>query len=213
MKVPSWWQKAERRRQKAKGRRQKAEGRRQKAEGKRQKAEGRRQKAETATRLAAWQRRNSHAYPAHLPFQARFSAAAGGIGYAIRICMEKPFDIRERTFLFACDAVRAFPERDLEPRTLRIWLQFVSAATSGGAHLEEAEAASSRAHFVTLNRGALRELREARYWLRIIKATKLSGHEKTGCLIDEGSELVAIVTTIVKTASAKLKRKSKRPGS
>jgi four helix bundle protein len=84
---------------------------------------------------------------------------------------------------------------------------------SGGAHLEEAEAASSRAHFVTLNRGALRELREARYWLRIIRATKLCGHEKTGCLIDEASELVAIVTTIVKTASAKLKKKGPRPGS
>ena len=127
--------------------------------------------------------------------------------------MNKPFDIRERSFLFACDAVLAFPDGRLEPRTLRIWLQCVSAATSGGAHLEEAEAASSRAHFVTLNRGALRELREARYWLRIIRATKLSGHEQVSGLLEEASELVAIVTTIVKTASAKLRRRSAKPGS
>jgi four helix bundle protein len=139
--------------------------------------------------------------------------SAVGIGHAIGIRMGKPFDIRERTFLFACDAVLAFPDGHLEPRTLRVWLQCVSAATSGGAHLEEAEAASSRAHFVTLNRGALRELREARYWLRIIRATKLSRHEMVGSLIDEVSELVAIVTTIVKKASAKLKRRSAKPGS
>lgn len=61
---------------------------------------------------------------------------AGGIRYAIPIRMEKPFDIRERTFLFACDAVLAFPDGHLEPRTLRVWLQCVSAATSGGAHLD-----------------------------------------------------------------------------
>ena len=127
--------------------------------------------------------------------------------------MAKPFDIRERSFLFACDAVNAYPNTGLEPRTLRIWLQFLAAATSGGSHLEEAEAASSRAHFVTLNRGALRELREAHYWLRLIVATRLTGCDQAGRLIDEASELVAIVTTIVKTASSKLNRSSARPGS
>jgi len=34
-----------------------------------------------------------------------------------------------------------------------------------------AEAAASRTHFVTLSRGALRELREACYWIRLIGAT------------------------------------------
>ena len=55
--------------------------------------------------------------------------------------MPKPFDIRERAFAYACDAVNAFPAARLDSKTLRIWMQFVSAATSGGAHLEEADAA------------------------------------------------------------------------
>jgi four helix bundle protein len=88
----------------------------------------------------------------------------------------------------------------------------ISAAASGGAHLEEAEAASSRAHFVTLNRGALRELREAYFWLRLIVATKTTGYEAAARLIPEADELVAIVTTIVKRASAKLRRRSAQPG-
>jgi len=127
--------------------------------------------------------------------------------------MEKPFDIRERAFQFACAAIAAFPgDRHLDGPTWRVWSQLVSAATSVGAHLEEAEAASSRAHFVTLNRGALRELREARYWLRLVAATQLRHHEGVPSLERESSELIAIVTTIVKRASVNLPAPSKRPG-
>jgi four helix bundle protein len=117
--------------------------------------------------------------------------------------MPKPFDIRERTFVFACDIVAAFPaERSLPPPAWRVWTQLLAAGTSVGAHLEEADAASSRAHFISLNRGALRELREARYWLRLIAAAKLTNHERASGLLDEATELIAILCTIVKRASA-----------
>ncbi len=126
--------------------------------------------------------------------------------------MDKPYDIRARSFLFACEAVLAFPKGRLEQPDSRIWLQLISAATSGTAHLEEAEAASSRAHFVTLNRGALRELREALFWLRLIVTTRRTSHEAAARLIPEANELVAIVTSIVKRASAKLRGRRARPG-
>ncbi len=125
--------------------------------------------------------------------------------------MAKPFDIKKRTFLFACDALVAYPDEPLKGRAERAWLQFTAAATSGGAHLEEAEAAASRAHFVTLSRGALREIREANYWIRLIYAAELPGSNSAPALIAESEELIAIVTTIVKRASAKLKN-GKKPG-
>jgi four helix bundle protein len=126
--------------------------------------------------------------------------------------VEKPYDIKLRTFQYACDVVRAYPKTKMDPGTQRIWLQFLAAATSGGAHLEEADAAASRIHFVTLARGSLRELRESNYWIRIIEATKLEGCENSHSLKAESSELVAILTTIVRRASQKLKRNDKRPG-
>ncbi len=117
--------------------------------------------------------------------------------------MPKPFDIRERAFRFACEIVAAFPDkRPLDPASWRTWSQLIAAGTSVGAHLEEADAASSRRHFITLNRGALREAREARYWLRLIAATQRAGHEQTPALEQEASELVAIISTIVRNASA-----------
>jgi hypothetical protein len=47
-------------------------------------------------------------------------------------------------------------------------------------------------------RGALREMRESNYWLRIISATELMGHRPIGPLINESEELVAILSTIVR---------------
>lgn len=126
--------------------------------------------------------------------------------------MDKPYDIRERAFEYACAAVRAYPADRIDPRSQRIWLQFVSAATSVGAHLEEAEAAASRAHFITLNRGALREVREAKYWIRLIAATRLAAWESAPPLISEAAELVAILTTIVKRASTRLSADKPQPG-
>ena len=154
-------------------------GARQKAKGKRQKAEGRRQKAETA--FAASSVKSRICKPDGLRWRSPSDCARNmrGIAVAVQAAVAKPFDIRERAFLFGCDVVRAFPtERPLEPPAWRIWSQAVSAATSVSAHLEEADAASSRTHFVSLNRGALREAREARYWLRLIAETKLRNHER-----------------------------------
>jgi hypothetical protein len=97
----------------------------------------------------------------------------------------------QRTFLFASEALLAYPTDHLNARTERAWLQFVAAA--------------NRAHFVTLTRGALRELREANYWIRLIQATRLHGWNAAAPLIAESTELIAILTTIVKKAAQKLR--------
>jgi four helix bundle protein len=112
----------------------------------------------------------------------------------------KPYEIRDRTFLFACAVVSAFPRARLDTPSLKVWSQLIASATSTGAHLEEAAAGGSRAHFISITRGGLREMRESLYWLRIIDATRLAGHEATVPLIGEATELTAILTTIVKNA-------------
>ena len=116
----------------------------------------------------------------------------------------KPYEIKERLFLFSCDVIRAFPRNSqLDAASLHTWRQLISSATSAGAHLEEAHAGGSRAHFISLTRGGLREMRESNYWLRIISVTKLKGWEGSGPLIQESNELVAILTTIVRNSLLK----------
>jgi hypothetical protein len=42
----------------------------------------------------------------------------------------------------------------------------------------------------------------ANYWLRIIAATRLTGHQSVPVLLEESSELVAILTAIVRNTVA-----------
>lgn len=110
----------------------------------------------------------------------------------------KPFEIKPRVFIFACDIVRAFPKRRLDPPSLKVWSQLIASATSSGADLEEASAGGSRAHFLSLMRGGLREMRESHYWLRVLSATNLEGSTQIAPLVDEARELVATLSTIVR---------------
>ena len=110
----------------------------------------------------------------------------------------KPYEIKERTFQFSCDVIRAYPRVRLDLASLKVWAQLIAAATSSGAHLEEAAAGGSRAHFLSLNRGALREMRESNYWLRVLIATELQNFRQVQPLLAESRELVAIISTIVR---------------
>lgn len=110
----------------------------------------------------------------------------------------KPYAIRPRVFLFACDVIRAFPRFRLDPPSLKVWTQMIAATTSVGAHLEEAASGGSRAHFLSLTRGALREMRESNYWIRLAIATELQGFATLKPLASESHELIAILATIVR---------------
>jgi len=78
--------------------------------------------------------------------------------------------------------------------------QLVDSGTSIGANLEEADAAQSRADFISKCSIALKEARESHYWLRLMRATRKIDNET---LLAEWNELVAILTTIVRKTRAK----------
>src|SRR4051812_35591117 len=62
----------------------------------------------------------------------------------------KPYDIHQRVFIFACETIAAFPKERLDTPSLKVWSQLIASATSSGAHLEEAAAGGTRAHFLAL---------------------------------------------------------------
>jgi four helix bundle protein len=110
----------------------------------------------------------------------------------------KPYDIRQRAFLFACESValcRLLAERGYVMR--RLAAQLVDAAGSVGANLEEASEGQSKADFISKNYIALKECREACYWLRLISASDEDVRPHATPLIHESRELIAILTAIV----------------
>ncbi len=82
--------------------------------------------------------------------------------------------------------------------------QLISAGTSCGANYEEGCGAESRSDFIHKMSIVLKELKETRYWLRLILRTKMLGSTFTESSLDECGQLCAIVGKSVSTAKKKL---------
>jgi four helix bundle protein len=112
---------------------------------------------------------------------------------------QPPFEIRERTFLFAVRTVKLVKQFPRSVEGTEVGRQLVRAATSVGANVEEAHGAESQRDFIHKMGIACKEVRESRYWLRIVKASILD-HDEVECLLQESDELVRILSTIITKA-------------
>jgi four helix bundle protein len=106
-------------------------------------------------------------------------------------------DIRDRSFRFACSVVRVALELPPRPGVRCLVDQLVKSGTSAGANLEEAKAASSTREFIRLVEIALRESREAVYWLRICVALRLGPTRDIDELRGEGEQIKLILGAII----------------
>ena len=134
---------------------------------------------------------------------------------ARRRMREKPFDIRERSYLFARDVIAFARARsdscDFVMR--RLLLQLVGAAGSVGANLAEAADAQSKPDFVSKNCIALKEAREAKFWLSLIRdGTPQQPTAPVTALIDEADALRRILAAIVLTSKRTPTRGERKRG-
>jgi four helix bundle protein len=106
-------------------------------------------------------------------------------------------NIKERTFNFALRAVNLVKRL---PKTIAgnvLGKQFIRSATSIGANCEEAHAGYTKDDFVFKLNIALREAREAHYWLRLIKASSLVEPRELDSMIDEAEQIKKVLGSIV----------------
>jgi len=116
---------------------------------------------------------------------------------------KKP-DIQSRAFTFACQIIKLYLSLLKNKGAVEVLgKQVLRSGTSIGANLEEAVAGQSKADFVSKCSIALKEARETKYWLRLLIETNLLPAKELNPLLKESSELVAILTTIVKNVRIK----------
>ena len=111
----------------------------------------------------------------------------------------RPADIRSRSFQYALRALKLYRYLD-ERKDSAGWLlakQYVRAATSIGANLQEAASGESRADFIHKHGVAQKEARESLYWLELMAQSGLVPRSRIEPLIQETNELIAIVTAII----------------
>ena len=110
---------------------------------------------------------------------------------------EKPYDLRERLFLFACLIIRVVQFLHTRgPVTVALSEQLLKCGTSAGANYEEADDGNSPRDKLAKRKIVLRELKETRFRLRVLRRAGFLLPAQDPVL-NEAHELVKIVAAIV----------------
>ena len=113
--------------------------------------------------------------------------------------VDKSKDILKRSFNYTLRAVKLY--QFLQEQTKGAgWIlgrQYLRAASSIGANVEEAQAAESRADFIHKLGISQKEARESLYWLRVLAASELVPSERIEPLTRETEELLNVITSII----------------
>jgi four helix bundle protein len=89
--------------------------------------------------------------------------------------------------------------------------QMSRAGTSVGSNACEADEALTVPEFVHRLGGALKELSETKYWLRMVARRRWVKPERLSGLIDEGDQLTRIIATIIMRTNANNAARRKKP--
>ena len=113
---------------------------------------------------------------------------------------EKPYDLRERLFQFACVIIRVVPFLHTRgPVASALSYQVLKCGTSAGANYEEADDGSSDRDILAKRKVALREIKETRFRLRVLRKCELLTSDQDP-VIKESDELVKILATLVRNS-------------
>ncbi len=111
----------------------------------------------------------------------------------------EPRDIQGRSFKYALRAIKLYQhlQKQKDGAGWIIGKQYLRAACSIGANIEEAQGGESRADFVHKLGIAQKEARESLFWLRLLADSGIVSKPKLRPLIGETEELVSVITAIV----------------
>jgi four helix bundle protein len=111
---------------------------------------------------------------------------------------EPPKDIVVRTFDFAVSVIQLCVKLDERPGVGRVLMsQILRAGTSVAANVEEAQAAQSKADFVSKLSIALKDARETHLRLRLLVPAKVIAPSDLKPLIQEADEIKRVIGAII----------------
>lgn len=106
------------------------------------------------------------------------------------------FDRLVKIGVQAIELAQALPST---PSAKHVGHQLVRSATSAGANYQEARGAESRNDFTHKLGVALKETREAHYWLRLVQDAGMTAEDRLGPLLRETQELTQILASSIRT--------------
>lgn len=113
------------------------------------------------------------------------------------------YDLEDRTLKFSVDLVKILKKFPNDIINSKIISQLTASGTSIGANYMEAIGAESKKDFRHKIYISLKEAKETRYWLKILKEVSLSFQNEIKSLLQESHELVLIFSKIISNTNTK----------
>ena len=112
--------------------------------------------------------------------------------------------IADKSFHFAVRVVKLYQYLCAKNEYI-LSKQLLRCGTSIGANAHEAISAQSTNDFIAKLSISLKEARETVYWLRLLTETSYLTEKESKSVIQECNEIIAILTSIIKTSKTKIK--------
>jgi len=114
----------------------------------------------------------------------------------------KPYDLEDRTLLFAKDVIEFVGKVPRNLANNEIAKQLIRSAGSVGANYIEANEALGRKDFLMRVKISRKEAKESCYWIKLltVPASLVSNQE---AMLQEGMELVKILSSIIEKSNPK----------
>ncbi|RZK53431.1 MAG: four helix bundle protein [Pedobacter sp.] len=112
---------------------------------------------------------------------------------------EKTYDIKIRSYQFSKAIINFISSVKFERLYFSIFDQLLRSATSIGANVVEGKAGSSKKDFKNFYNIALKSANETKYWICIIRDTKVAetNKEQMNELLNEADEISKILASII----------------
>lgn len=118
---------------------------------------------------------------------------------------DRVYDLKKRTYLYALEIIRFLESLSKDYISQVIGKQLLRSATSVGANIIEAQAASSRKDFINFYNHALKSANESKFWRGLIKDSGKASPDMIAPFLNETNELANILAASILTMKGKKK--------
>ena len=116
------------------------------------------------------------------------------------------FSLRETAFAsFAVRVVKLYKYLCDEKKEYVLSKQLLRSGTSIGANINEAQEGQSKNDFISKLSIALKEARESKYWIELLKETEFLTTKEADNLLDDLIEILKLLTSVIKSTKENIK--------
>lgn len=110
--------------------------------------------------------------------------------------------LANKSFAFAVRIVKLYKHLCAEKKEFVLSKQLLRSGTSVGANISESQDAQSSNDFISKLSISLKEARESKYWIDLLKETEYLSRAETNSILNDLEEIIKLLVSIIKTTKA-----------